>query len=93
MVAIGRALMSEPRLLLFDELSLGLAPVVVKDIYHTISRISKEQGCSILLIEQDTKRVLGMTDYSYIMLKGRLALEGRSEQLDDEKVKKAYFGL
>ncbi len=93
MVAIGRALMSEPRLLLFDELSLGLAPVVVKDIYHTISRISKVQGCSILLIEQDTKRVLGMTDYSYIMLKGRLALEGRSEQLDDEKVKKAYFGL
>ncbi|MCR5214222.1 MAG: ABC transporter ATP-binding protein [Eubacterium sp.] len=93
MVAIGRALMSEPKLLLFDELSLGLAPLIVKDIYQTISRINKEQGCSILLIEQDTKRVLNMTDYAYIMLKGNLALDGPSDKMDQESVKKAYFGI
>ncbi len=93
MVAIGRALMSDPKLLLFDELSLGLAPVVVKDIYATISRINKEQGTTILLIEQDTKRVLSMTDYAYIMLKGNIALEGASSELDEEAVRKAYFGI
>ena len=93
MVAIGRALMSEPRILLFDELSLGLAPVVVKDIYATIARINKEQGTTVFLIEQDTKRVLAISDYAYIMLKGKVALEGDASELTEEEVKKAYFGI
>ena len=93
MVAIGRALMSEPEIILFDELSLGLAPVVVKGIYETIKRINKEQNTTIILIEQDTNRVLRMTDYVYIMLKGRIALEGISSELSVEEVKKAYFGI
>ena len=61
MVAIGRALMSNPKIILFDELSLGLAPVVVKDIYRTIKKINEEQDTTIILIEQDTSRVLPVT--------------------------------
>lgn len=93
MLAIGRALMSEPQIILFDELSLGLAPVVVKDIYETIIRINKEQKTTVILVEQDTNRVLSVTDYAYIMLKGRVALEGVSSKLSVEEVKKAYFGI
>ena len=93
MVAIGRALMSNPRIILFDELSLGLAPVVVKDIYATIRKINETERTTIILIEQDTNRVLSMTDYAYIMLKGQVALEGDSDSLDPDEVKKAYFGI
>lgn len=93
MVAIGRALMSSPKIILFDELSLGLAPVVVKDIYATIRKINETERTTIILIEQDTNRVLSMTDYAYIMLKGKVALEGDSDSLDPEEVKKAYFGI
>lgn len=92
MVAIGRSLMSCPRLLLFDELSLGLAPVVIKDIYSAIKHISKEENTTIVMVEQDTKRAMRMTDYTYIMLKGNVVLEGRSDELSDEAVRKAYFG-
>lgn len=93
MVAIGRALMSNPRIILFDELSLGLAPVVVKDIYATIKKINEEEKVSVVLIEQDTKRALSITNYSYIMLKGHMELEGKSAELTDEAIRKAYFGL
>lgn len=93
MVAIGRALMSNPRIIMFDELSLGLAPVVVKDIYSTIRKINEEEKVSVVLIEQDTKRALSMTNYSYIMIKGQIKLEGKSRELTDEEIRKAYFGL
>ncbi len=93
MVAIGRALMSSPRLILFDELSLGLAPVVIKDIYATIRKISKEESVSIVIVEQDTRRAMQMSDYTYIMLKGKVVLEGPSAKLTPEEVKEAYFGL
>ena len=93
MVAIGRALMSNPKIILFDELSLGLAPVVVKDIYRTIKKINEEQDTTIILIEQDTSRVLNVSDYAYIMLKGSVALEGDANELNPEDVKKAYFGI
>lgn len=93
MVAIGRALMSNPKIILFDELSLGLAPVVVKDIYRTIKKINEEQDTTIILIEQDTSRVLNVSDYAYIMLKGKVALEGDAGDLNPEDVKKAYFGI
>ena len=93
MVAIGRALMSNPKIILFDELSLGLAPVVVKDIYATIKKINKIDNTTIVLIEQDTRRAIATTDYSYIMLKGKVLLEGDATDLSDEDIKKAYFGI
>ena len=93
MVAIGRALMSRPKILLFDELSLGLAPVVIKSIYHVIRRICSDEGTSIVLVEQDTRRAMQMTDRTYIMLKGRVVLEGRPDELSEETVKRAYLGI
>ncbi|PKM85505.1 MAG: branched-chain amino acid ABC transporter ATP-binding protein [Firmicutes bacterium HGW-Firmicutes-11] len=92
MVAIGRALMSEPELVCFDEISLGLAPTVIKDIYTKIRQINKE-GMTIILVEQDVKRSLKTSDRSYVMLKGKVVLSGKSSELAEEDVKKAYFGL
>lgn len=93
MVAIGRALMSRPRLICFDELSLGLAPVVVKDIYAAIRQISADEGLSVILAEQDTKRAMRETSYTYILLKGSIALEGKPSELTDEQVKNSYLGI
>ena len=93
MVAIGRALMSRPKILLFDELSLGLAPVVIKSIYQVIRRICSDEGTSIVLVEQDTRRAMRMTDRTYIMLKGRVVLEGSPDELSEETVKRAYLGI
>ena len=93
MVAIGRAMMSDPRCLLFDEISLGLAPVVIQELYACIRRINRERKTAIVLVEQDTERALRMSDYSYIMLEGRFSLEGPSGQLSQEAIRAAYFGL
>ena len=93
MVAIGRALMSEPKCLIFDEISLGLAPVVIQDIYATIRRINREKHTSIILVEQDTERALRMSDYSYIMQGGRISLEGASGSLSPQAIREAYFGI
>jgi len=92
MVAIGRALMSKPEMILFDEISLGLAPTVIKDIYARIRQINRE-GVSAVLVEQDVARSKKTSVYSYIMLKGEMVLEGPSKELDDETVKNAYFGI
>ena len=92
MVAIGRALMSKPELILFDEISLGLAPTVIKDIYSRIRQINRE-GVSVVLVEQDVARSKKTSKYSYIMLKGSMVLSGVSKELDDETVKNAYFGV
>jgi len=92
MLAIGRALMSEPSLLLCDELSLGLAPVVIKDIYKRLHVIN-EEGITIVLVEQDVKRSLKIADRAYVMLEGKIALEGIASELGEEQVKKAYFGM
>lgn len=92
MVAIGRAMMSEPELICFDEISIGLAPTVIKDIYATIKQINK-QGTTIILVEQDVKRSLKTSDRSYIMLKGKNVLSGKSSELSEEDVSKAYFGI
>ena len=91
MLAIARALMGGPALLFCDEISLGLAPVIIKDIYRTIGEISRE-GLTIVLVEQDVKRSLKHSDYSYVMLKGRIVLEGKSDELSEEDVRDAYFG-
>jgi branched-chain amino acid transport system ATP-binding protein len=92
MLAVGRALMSHPRLLLMDEPSLGLAPNLVKEMYQTIERIHQE-GLTVLLVEQNARMALQLADYGYVMEVGRVVLEGPSAELaKDEGVKKAYIG-
>ena len=93
MVAIGRALMSDPSCLIFDEISLGLAPVVIQDIYAAIRQINREKHTSVILVEQDTERALRMSDYSYIMQGGHIALEGPSGSLTPQAIRTAYFGI
>jgi branched-chain amino acid transport system ATP-binding protein len=91
MVAIGRALMANPRLLLADEISQGLAPVVVDQIYKSFPAIRAE-GTSIIVVEQEVKRAAAASDYTYCMLKGRVTLEGRSKELSFDALSHAYFG-
>lgn len=92
MVAIGRALMSKPRLLMCDEPSLGLAPIVVKNILRVIQQIS-DSGVSILLVEQNLKAALSMSNRSYVIENGRVTMHGESQcMLDDDNVKNAYLG-
>ncbi len=92
MVAIGRALMSNPTLLLCDELSLGLAPIVVKEIYAYIRRIVAE-GVSAIIVEQDISQALKVADHVYCMLEGRVALSGPAATLTREAIAAAYFGV
>ena len=91
MVAIGRALMSNPRALLCDEISLGLAPVVIKDIYAAMPRI-KESGASIIVVEQDIAKATAVADRVYCMMEGRVTLSGKPGDLSREAIHEAYFG-
>jgi branched-chain amino acid transport system ATP-binding protein len=91
MVAIGRALMANPKLLLADEISQGLAPVVIDQIYRSFPAIRAE-GTSIILVEQEVKRAASASDYTYCLLKGRVTLEGESRALSFDAVSRAYFG-
>jgi branched-chain amino acid transport system ATP-binding protein len=90
--AIGRALMTNPRLLLLDEVSLGLAPVVVDNVYQSLGRLI-EGGTTLLLVEQDLARTLSFASRVVCMLEGRLVLEGPARELSREQVTDAYFGL
>ena len=90
--AIGRALMTNPRLLLLDEVSLGLAPVVVEEVYASLARLVAE-GTTIVLVEQDLARAMGAATRVVCMLEGRLVLEGSAGELSREQVTEAYFGL
>jgi len=92
MVAIGRALMSNPKLLLCDEISLGLAPIIIKDIYEAIPRIS-EGGTTVLVVEQDINQAMAIADRIYCFQEGRVSLEGRPAELTGEQIKTAYFGM
>ena len=92
MVAIGRALMANPRLLLCDEISLGLAPIVIRDIYAALPGIRAE-GTTVLIVEQDTSRALGMADRVYCLQEGRVTLEGAPAELSRERIRLAYFGV
>jgi branched-chain amino acid transport system ATP-binding protein len=92
MLALGRALMSDPRLILCDEISLGLAPVVIKSIYKKLDQIN-QNGITIVLVEQDVKRSLKAANRAYIMLEGKMVLEGDPSSLSEKEVKKAYFGI
>lgn len=91
-VAIGRALLSNPKVLLIDELSLGLAPVIVQKIYATLPHIIAG-GCSVLLVEQDVSQAMAVADQVYCLLEGRTVLSGRPAELDRTAVEDAYFGL
>ncbi len=91
-VAIGRALVSNPRLLLLDEVSLGLAPIVVDAVYRSLADIIKE-GTTVLLVEQDLTRALKVAGRLICMLEGRIVLEGEAASLDRDSVVSAYFGL
>jgi len=92
MLAIGRALMSEPQLLLCDEISLGLAPLVIKEIYQRLRRINAE-GITIVLVEQDIRQSLKVANRVYVMLEGKVVLEGDPADMTEEQVKEAYFGI
>ena len=91
-VAIGRALLSNPRLLLLDEVSLGLAPVVVDAVYKSLQNVIGE-GTAVLLVEQDLTRALNVAGRVLCMLEGRIVLEGEARSLDRDRVIGAYFGL
>ena len=91
MLAIGRALMSNPRLLLCDEISLGLAPVVIRDIYAAFPRI-QQTGCAIVIVEQDIGQALKVADRAHCMMGGRITLSGAPADLSREAIHKAYFG-
>ncbi len=93
MVAIGRGLMARPRLLMLDEPSLGLAPILIKDIFETVRKIA-DQGTTVLMVEQDVKHSLSLSDRGYVLEHGRVAMEGEATALiDDPHVKEAYLGL
>lgn len=93
MVAIGRALMNRPRLLLLDEPSLGIAPIIVRDIARFIATINREDGVSIILVEQNSRMALKLSSYAYVLENGHIALEGKSDELaNNDEVRKAYLG-
>ena len=93
MLAIGRALMTLPKLLMLDEPSLGLAPLIVKEIFHTIAAINRD-GTTVLLVEQNTRQALALSRRGYVLENGRVALVGTgAELLDNEHVKRAYLGM
>jgi branched-chain amino acid transport system ATP-binding protein len=92
MLALGRSLMSDPKLMLLDEMSLGLAPILVNDLYKALREI-RESGITILFVEQNVRRSLTEADRAYIMETGRVVLSGNVDDLrEEDKVKRAYFG-
>jgi branched-chain amino acid transport system ATP-binding protein len=91
MIAIGRALMSNPSVLLCDEISLGLAPIVVESIYQMIPRI-RENGTGVIVVEQDIARALRSSDRFYCLQEGRVTLSGRPSEVDQAAIRAAYFG-
>jgi branched-chain amino acid transport system ATP-binding protein len=94
MLVIGRGLMASPKLMLLDEPSLGLAPIMVQEIYEIIRRINKERKMAMLLVEQNARAALGIADYGYVMENGRVVLSGAADMLRDNKdVQEFYMGL
>ena len=93
MVTVGRGLMSRPQLLLIDEPSMGLAPLVVADLFQTIQKINQE-GVTIFLVEQNARLAMEISDRTYVLENGRIVREGKSEELvQDDDIRKAYLGL
>ena len=93
MLAIARALILRPRLLLLDEPSLGLAPLVVREIFRIVRTINKEQGVSVLLVEQNASMALRLADHAYLLETGRVVMSGPSTEVGkDDSVRRAYLG-
>lgn len=93
MLAIGRGLMAKPKLLMLDEPSMGLAPVVVEEVFEIIKRIHKEHNLPILLVEQNAYMALETCDYCYVLENGRITLQGSSQEMEaSDEIKKAYLG-
>ena len=92
MLALARTIMSDPKVIICDEVSLGLAPIVIRDIYDRIREINAA-GMTVVLVEQELKRSLRYSDYSYVIVKGRVVMEGLSAELPVEEVRDAYFGI
>ncbi len=94
MLVIGRAFMAHPRLLMLDEPSLGLAPLIVDNIFDVVQRMSRDRDMAILLVEQNARIALDVADYAYVMENGRIVLDGPAEQLkENEDIKEFYLGL
>jgi branched-chain amino acid transport system ATP-binding protein len=94
MLAIGRCLMGMPRLVMFDEPSLGLAPIVVHDVFEVIRRLNREEGITIVLVEQNVAQSLRFADRGYVIENGRIVMEGTGPALlADDRVRRAYVGL
>jgi len=93
MLVIGRGLMADPKLMLLDEMSLGLAPIVINELFKALEEI-RETGITLLFVEQNVRRTLQEADRAYILETGRITLSGTAAELrEEEKVKKAYFGI
>ena len=93
MLAIARGLMSKPKVLMFDELSLGLSPLLMMNLFEVIRKL-RQQGLTMLLVEQNVQMALAVSDYTYVMSNGRIEIEGESKKVRDmESVRKAYLGL
>jgi branched-chain amino acid transport system ATP-binding protein len=93
MLAIGRALMAEPRLLLLDEPSLGLAPAITKSVFETLRTLHHEKGLSLLIVEQNAELSLGIADYAYVIEAGLIRVDGPAQSIrDDEGLRRAYLG-
>jgi branched-chain amino acid transport system ATP-binding protein len=94
MLGIGRALMAQPKLILLDEPSLGLAPILVNTIFEIIKRINEKQATSVLLVEQNARAALSVASYGYVIENGRVVLDGKAEQLrENEDIKEFYLGM
>jgi len=94
MLVIGRAMMARPKLMLLDEPSLGLAPIIVREIYEIIHKINQEQKVAILLVEQNVRAAFSIADYGYVIENGRIVLDGPADKLrDNEDVREFYLGL
>ncbi len=94
MLSLAKALVTDPRMLMLDEPSLGLAPVVIDELFDTISRIAKETGLTVLIVEQNVDRALAISDRGYVMDVGKIVMEGDAQALlNDQKVKEVYLGM
>jgi branched-chain amino acid transport system ATP-binding protein len=93
MLALGRALMGQPRLLLLDEPSLGLAPLIVREFFRIVRELNEKEGLTVLVVEQDARIALNASSRAYVLEVGRVALTGASNELrDDESVRRSYLG-
>jgi branched-chain amino acid transport system ATP-binding protein len=94
MLAISRALMQRPRLLMLDEPSFGLAPLIIREIFQIMRAINQKEGVSILLVEQNVARALELADHAYLLETGRMVMSGTAQQLrDDEQIRRSYLGF